>query len=76
MPEDENHEWARLGLDKRVDYENLKRVFERLDLKVLACVPVFFFTIDSSTWTSRKMVKSIPKNWKLSTRPLATNLEK
>ena len=39
MPEDENHhvvdEWERLGLDKRIDYENLKRVFERLDLKVV-----------------------------------------
>ena len=39
MPDDENHhvvdEWERLGLDKRIDYENLKRVFERLDLKVL-----------------------------------------
>ena len=27
-------EWERLGLDKRVDWENLRRVFERLDLKV------------------------------------------
>jgi hypothetical protein len=26
-------EWERLGLDKRVDWENLSRVFERLDLK-------------------------------------------
>jgi hypothetical protein len=36
MPDEENHqdEWERLGLDKRIDYENLKRVFERLDLKV------------------------------------------
>ncbi len=38
MPEDENHhildEWERLGLDKRIDFENLKRVFDRLDLKV------------------------------------------
>ena len=25
-------EWARLGLVKRIDYENLRRVFERLDL--------------------------------------------
>lgn len=28
-------EWERLGLEKRIDSENLKRVFERLDLKVL-----------------------------------------
>lgn len=27
-------EWERLGLDKRIDFENLRRVFERLDLKV------------------------------------------
>ena len=26
-------EWEKLGLQSRVDYENLKRVFERLDLK-------------------------------------------
>ena len=26
-------EWERLGLEKRIDYDNLKRVFERLDLK-------------------------------------------
>ena len=26
-------EWERLGLEKRIDYENLRRVFERLDLK-------------------------------------------
>ncbi len=27
-------EWERLGLEKRIDFENLRRVFERLDLKV------------------------------------------
>ncbi len=26
-------EWERLGLEKRIDFENLRRVFERLDLK-------------------------------------------
>lgn len=26
-------EWEALGLEKRIDYDNLKRVFERLDLK-------------------------------------------
>ena len=27
-------EWEKYGLDKRVDYDNLGRVFERMDLKV------------------------------------------
>lgn len=27
-------EWERMGLDKRIEYDNLRRVFERLDLKV------------------------------------------
>ena len=27
-------EWEILGLEKRIDYENLQRVFERLDLNV------------------------------------------
>eukprot|EP00961_Rhodomonas_salina_P140453 1889973-Rhodomonas_salina.1 len=26
-------EWERMGLDKRIEYDNLRRVFERLDLK-------------------------------------------
>ena len=30
---DPQEEWEQLGLDKRIDYDNLKRVFERLDFK-------------------------------------------
>jgi hypothetical protein len=30
-------EWEILGLEKRIDYENLQRVFERLDLNVRTC---------------------------------------
>jgi len=26
-------EWETMGLEKRIDFDNLKRVFERLDLK-------------------------------------------
>jgi hypothetical protein len=29
----EQEEWEKLGLEKRIDYDNLKRVFERLDTK-------------------------------------------
>lgn len=32
--EDGKEQWEMLGLEKRIDYENLQRVFERLDLNV------------------------------------------
>lgn len=38
-PESGKDEWEMLGLEKRIDFENLQRVFERLDLNVGSLAP-------------------------------------